>query len=100
MDKITVQEVNRVLPQVMHPEIGFNLVDLGMVENVVCGEDQIELTRKLLSLHVPIRDLLIRNTKETLARLDKSKQVKINVEQMTQQERDRFMKMAKEGWKL
>ena len=100
MDKISVQDVNRALSQLMHPEIRFSLPDLGMVENVVCGEDRIELTLKLPFLQVPIKDLLIQNVKEALAGLDKSKQVKINVEQMTQQERDGFMKMAKEGWKL
>jgi len=35
-----------------------------------------------------------------LADLDNSIQVKTNIEEMSQEERDNFTKMAKEGWKL
>jgi len=35
-----------------------------------------------------------------LADLDSSIEVEINIKQMTEQQREKFMKMAKEGWKF
>jgi len=84
----------------MHPEINYSLVDLEMIKDVVCEERKVSLTLKLPFLQVPVKDLLIDIIKKTLSDLNSSIQVEINMEQMSQQERDKFKKMAKEGWKL
>jgi hypothetical protein len=55
---------------------------------------------KLPFPQVPVRDLLIDIIKKTLSDLNSSIQVEINIEQMNQEERENFVKMAKEGWKL
>ena len=100
MDKFLPQNVEQALSKVMHPEINYSLVALGMVEDVVCKKDEVHLTLKLPFLQVPVKDLLIDIIKKTLSDLDGSIQVEINVEQMSQEERDKFTKMAKERWKL
>lgn len=100
MSKYSPWDVNQVLSKIMHPEINFSLVELGMIKDVVCQENQIELTLKLPFAEVPIKDLLIQGLKRALGELGAATQVKINVQQMTQEERDKFMKMAEEGWKL
>jgi len=100
MAKITAQEADRVLSRVMYPEISFSLVDLGMVGDIVCREDKVELTLKLPFPDVPIKDLLIRDVKQALTGLNQNVSVRINAKQMSRQERDTFVKMAKEGWKL
>jgi metal-sulfur cluster biosynthetic enzyme len=100
MDKFSPHDVEQVLSKVMHPEINYSLVDLGMIEDIVCKKDEAHLTLKLPFLQVPVKDLLIDIIKKTLSDLDSSIQVEINMEQMSQQERDKFKKMAKEGWKL
>jgi len=91
MTELSQSDINTVLSKVMHPEINYSLVDLGMIKDVVCKEDAVDLILKLPFLQVPVRDLLIERIKKTLA---------INIEQMSQEERDKFAKMAKEGWKL
>ena len=100
MGKSSPWDVNQVLSKIMHPEISFSLVELGMIKDVVCQENQVELTLKLPFPEVPIKELLIQDVKRALGELGAATQAKINVQQMTQEERDKFMRMAKEGWKL
>ena len=100
MTKLSQPETEQALSKVIHPEISHSLVDLRMIEDVVCKKDEVNLTLKLPFLNVPIKELLIQSIKENLAGLDETIQVKVNVEQMSEEERDKFMKMAKEGWKL
>jgi len=100
MGKFSQSDVEQALSRIMHPEINYSLVDLGMVENVICEGKKVNLTLKLPFLHVPVKDLLITNIKKTLAGLDSSIQVEANIEEMSQEERDKFTKMAKEGWKF
>jgi metal-sulfur cluster biosynthetic enzyme len=100
MDKFSPQDVEQALSKVMHPEINYSLVDLGMIEDIVCKKDEAYLTLKLPFLQVPVKDLLIDIIKKALSALNNSIRVEINMEQMSQQELDKFKKMAKEGWKL
>lgn len=100
MTKLSQPEIEQALSKIMHPEINYSLVDLGMLKNVICKQDKVNLTLKLPFPQVPVKDLLIENIKKTLSELDSSIQVEINIEQMSQEQRDKFAKMAKEGWKF
>jgi len=100
MDKFLQQNVDQALSKVMHPEINYSLFDLGVIGDVVYKEMKVSLTLKLPFLQVPIKNLLIEIIKKTLVDLDSSIQVEINIKEMSQEERDKFTKMAKEGWKL
>ena len=100
MAKFSQSDIDRALSKVMHPEIKYSLVDLGTIEDVVCEEKKVGLTLKLPFLQVPVRELLIESIKKTLSDLDEAIQVKLNLEQMSEEERDNFTKMAKEGWKV
>jgi len=100
MDKFSQRDVDQALSKVMHPEISYSLAELGMIKDVVCEERRVNLTLKLPFLQVPVKDLLIKNIKNTLAGLDSSIQLEINIVQMSQKERDNFMRMAKDGWKF
>jgi len=100
MGEFSQPDVKQALSQIIHPEINYSLVDLGMIKNVICEGKKVDLTLNLPFLQVPVRELLIKNIKKTLADLDSSIQVEINIEEMNQEERSNFTKMAKEGWKL
>ena len=100
MAKFSQSDIDRALSKVMHPEIKYSLVDLGMIEDVVCEKGKVRLTLKLPFPQVPVKDLLIDIIKKTLSDLNSSIQVEIDMEQMSQEERENFMKMSKEGWKL
>lgn len=98
MTELSQPQVNQALSEVMHPEINYSLVDLRMIENVSCKQDEVGLTLKLPFLHVAAKDLLIESVRKKLSDLDDSVRVQVNIEQMSQEERDRFAKMAREGW--
>jgi len=100
MTTLSQAEIEQALSKVTHPEINYSLVDLGMIKDIVCKEDAVDLTLKLPFLHVPVKELLIQSIKEAVADLVEAIQVEINIEQMSQEERDKFARMAKEGWKL
>ena len=100
MAKFSKSDIDQALSKVMHPEIKYSLVDLGMIKDVVGEERKVRLTLKLPFLQVPIKDLLIKNIKKMLADMDSSIQVETNIEEMSQEEHDNFKKMAKEGWEL
>lgn len=100
MKKISQDDAKKVLSEVMHPEINYRLVDLGMINDAVIKENKTSLTLKLPFLEIPIQDYLIQIIKETLIGLHKDLKVEVKLDQMSQQERDKFMKKAKEGWKL
>jgi metal-sulfur cluster biosynthetic enzyme len=100
MTELSQPEIEQALSKVMHPEINYSLVDLGMIQDILCKEDEVNLTLKLPFLQVPVKDLLIKSIKQTLSDLDGSIQVEIIIEQMSQEQRDKFTKMAKEGWKF
>ena len=99
MTELSQPQIDQALSEVMHPEINYSLVDLGMIENVSCKEDEVSLTLKLPFLRVPVEDLLIEIVTKKLSDLDDSVGVQVNIEQMSHEERDRFTKMAREGWK-
>jgi metal-sulfur cluster biosynthetic enzyme len=100
MTELTQTDIEEKLSKVMHPEIDHSLVDLGMIEDVGYKQKHVSLTLNLPSLQVPIKDMLGESIKKALADLDSSIEVEINIEQMTEQQREKFMKMAKEGWKF
>jgi metal-sulfur cluster biosynthetic enzyme len=100
MIELTQSDIKQALSKVTHPEINYSLVDLGMIKDVVYEQSKVNLTLKLPFPQVPVKDLLIDIIKKTLSGLNSSIQVEINTEQMSQEERDKFVKMAKEGWKL
>jgi metal-sulfur cluster biosynthetic enzyme len=100
MTKLSQPEIEQALSKIMHPEINYSLIDLGMLKNMICKQDKVNCILKLPFLQVPVKDILIESIKKTLSVLDSSIQVEINIEQMTQEQRDKFAKMAKEGWKF
>jgi len=94
------RDVEQALSKVMHPEINYSLVDLGMIEDLVCEEQKVSLTLKLPLVPVPVQDLLIESIKKALSEQENSMQVEVNIEQMSQEDRNNFMQMAREEWKL
>ena len=58
------------------------------------------VTLKVPFLDVPIRDHLIQMIKESVSDLNEVVETEINLQQMSQQERDEFRKKAKKGWKV
>jgi len=95
---VSEKSVYKILMQVMCPEINHNLVGLGMIKNVIVGNNKVVLTLKLPFMHVPIKEDLIRSIKETITKLNVDVKIEIKIAEMDQKERARFVIMAREAW--
>ena len=100
MTELNQTNIEKTLSKIIHPEINYSLVDLGMIEDVVYKQKHVSVTLKLPLLLVPVREILIESIKKAFSDMDSSVQVEVNIEQMVQEQRDKFAKMAKEGWKF
>jgi len=92
-------EVEEVLKEIEHPEIAYTLFDLGMIENVKLENNVVKLTLKVPMLGVPILDYLIASIKESIKEKFPGLEVDIDVAEMNIEERERFMRMAREAWR-
>jgi Mrp family chromosome partitioning ATPase len=94
---ITNEQVLNVLRQVMHPEMKRNLVELGMIKDIVVGDGSITLTLLLPFKEIPIKDDLVHSMREAIAALDSSLEIEVKLAEMSQQERAAFMTASEGG---
>lgn len=97
-DKVFEKSVHRALRQMMHPEINHNLVDLGMIKNVIVEGNKVVLTLTLPFMHVPIKEELMRSVRNAIKKLSADAKIEIKLAEMNEKERANFMKMAREAW--
>lgn len=80
---ISKAEILQALSQIKHPEIkSRNLVELGMIPEVVVQANQINVTLALPSLDAPIRHELINKVKHAVAGLSEGLQIEIDLTEM------------------
>lgn len=96
--KITKEEIKKELAKAIHPEINYNLVELGMIKDIKIKNNIVSITLVLPFLEIPIKENLIDLTKESIRNLNIK--IEIKTAKMNEKEKERFMKMANEGWKF
>lgn len=94
---ITDEQILDALRGVMHPEMKRNLVELGMIRDVAVEDDDVTVTLLLPFKEIPIKDDLVRGVREAVTGLDGDIQVRVDLVEMTQQERAAFMSEAEGG---
>jgi Mrp family chromosome partitioning ATPase len=94
---ITREQVLDALRGVIHPEIKQNLVDLQMIKDVVVDNNRVTCTLALPFKEIPIKDDLVRSTREAVTKLDAGVEVEVKLTEMNQKERAAFMSMAEGG---
>jgi Mrp family chromosome partitioning ATPase len=75
----------------MHPEIKGNLVELGMIRDVVVTDSRVVFSLHLPFKGVPIKDDLVKETRRAVEGLDANVKVEVKLTEMSQQERAAFM---------
>ena len=70
-----------------------------MLENISVKGNSVSFTLKLPYLNVPIKDLLISNLRGAIAKVDKDAEVNVSISEMSEGERMRFVRMARENWR-
>ena len=94
---ITSEQVLGALRQVMHPEMKRNLVELGMIKDVVVRDGGVTFTLVLPFKEIPIKDDLMCSVLEAVEPLDSGLDIEVKLAEMSQQERAAFMTMAEGG---
>lgn len=94
------QEIRQALAQVRHPKIANTLVELGMLKDITVESNKVTLTLTLPFMGIPIqvKDYLINSLRQALANVDASLEVEMNIAEMSEDERARLLKMAREEW--
>ena len=88
---VTVQQVTEALRNVMDPELGKNIVELGMVRDVAVAEDRVSFTFALTTLACPLRGQMVEEAKAEIAKLDPGLQVDVELTEMTDEEKQRLI---------
>ena len=94
------EDIKNVLLKAIHPEIDCSLVELGMIKNVEVKDAGVSITLALPFLEIPIKEHIINLIKKSIRNLDKNVKIEIKTAEMNEKEKEKFMKLAKEGWKV
>jgi len=94
---ISEQQVRQVLQGVNHPELNRSLVELGMIRDIRVDDKRVKFTLVLPFKEVPIKDQLVAKARAAVLALDNVEEVDIELAEMTQKERARFMSVQQKG---
>lgn len=92
--ELTREQVRNALRQVMDPELGQNLVDSGMVQNIQITDGCVDLTLALTTLACPLKDHLISETQRVVSMLTGVEDVSVHLTEMTNEDRSRLFQGA------
>lgn len=94
---VSEQQVRQALQGVNHPELNRGLVELGMIRDIRVDDGQVKFTLVLPFKEVPIKDQLVSMVRAAVLALDDVEKVDIELAEMTQRERARFMSAQEKG---
>lgn len=83
----TVEEIKKALMQVIDPELGSNIVDLGMVQEVQVDGGEVRIKLALTMAGCPMKNFLEEQTKQAALGVPGVKNVVIDLTTMTDQQR-------------
>jgi Mrp family chromosome partitioning ATPase len=94
-------EVFQALSQVKHPEIkGRNLVELGMIQEVIIKEDKVLVMLALPSLDVPIKQELVDSVRQAVIQIAKGLELEVRLTEMADPQKAAFQSAAKGEMKV
>lgn len=76
---LTEEQITTLLRNVIDPEIGVNIVDLGLVYGVDVSEEEIGITMTLTTPGCPMHDSIITWTENIIRQYAPESKVKINL---------------------
>ncbi len=77
---LTVEQIRNALKNVIDPELGYNIIDLGLVYNIVPKERSVDIEMTLTAPTCPLGPALIAAVKQTLLDLFPDDLDEVNVE--------------------
>ncbi len=90
------QQIYQALQGVKHPELGRSLMELGMIRDIRVDDERVRFTVVLPFMNVPIKDQIVNEARAAVKKLPGVEGVDIELAEMTQKERARFMAAQEE----
>lgn len=75
----TEDQIMETLSQILDPEIGINIVDLGLVYNLILDEKTIKIIMTLTTPGCPMHSSISQGVENAVKRLDNSREVKVEL---------------------
>jgi Mrp family chromosome partitioning ATPase len=88
---VTTTQALEALRGVIDPELGHNIVELGMVKDLAVEDGKISFTLALTTPTCPLRDRMSAQSREALMSLDGIQKVEIKLGELTAEEKARIM---------
>lgn len=92
----SVEEIRASLQRVMDPELGRNIVELGMVRDIHLSDGRAEVTLALTTLACPLKGKIINDVESALRALDSGLEVQVKPVEMSDEERSKIFQRAPE----
>lgn len=86
----TIEQIQQALRQVIDPELGKNIVDLGMVRDIQVNEGEVTITLALTMKGCPMKQQLKEQTQEAAEAVPGVECVTVELTTMTHEERDQL----------
>ena len=87
----TVNQALEALREVMDPELGRNIVELGMVKELSVEDGKVSFTLALTTPTCPLRDRMSAQARAALVALDGIQEVEVKLGELTSEEKARIM---------
>jgi len=88
---LTETQVREALGHVQDPELGRDLVSLGMVRKIGIQNQTVAITLALTTLACPLKEDIVQDVREAILALDAEAEVEIELTEMTPEERKRLL---------
>ena len=102
IENVTENSIHLAIQQVEHPAIASSLVDLGMIRDVVYNSEDktVSLALVLPVLNIPqnVRDYMVNSLYQALKSVD-VELTGVNLDQMTEEERQGFLALEQQNWR-
>ncbi|MGC8924072.1 MAG: metal-sulfur cluster assembly factor [Candidatus Micrarchaeia archaeon] len=79
MVNITKDDVMNALKQVVDPELGINVVDLGLIYSIDINNSRVGIKMTLTTPMCPLATLLVENVKSAVEKMEGVKHVEVEV---------------------
>lgn len=90
MNKPTFEQIQHALKKVIDPELGTNIVELGMVRDIQIEDSSVDITLALTIKGCPLKSYLQDQTQKAAASVPGIETVNVKLTAMTEQERARL----------
>jgi Mrp family chromosome partitioning ATPase len=87
----TQEEIREALTKVMDPELGRNIVELGMVRGIELDDGQVDVTLALTTMGCPLKNKLSSDIKAAIHGLDGGLIVNVKLAEMTAEEKEKAL---------